>query len=100
MLRYGAETSFSRVTDTKGLRDSIPRSYFNIMDDMNDWGHANINLRMPMQMPGGAPAGYFKDFLDKKDAQRAKKAKRRRESKEHRIFARNAAVEEEQDEEC
>jgi hypothetical protein len=32
---------------TMGLRDSIPRSFFPIMGDMNDRGHAYINLCAP-----------------------------------------------------
>ena len=58
-LRYGSETSFSRVTDTEGLRDIIPRGFFSIMQDMCDWGHAHANLCAPFHLPGGAPAGYF-----------------------------------------
>ena len=58
-VRYTSETAFSCMTKTNGLRDSIPRSLFAIMDDMSDWGHAYINLCAPMQTPSGAPAGYF-----------------------------------------
>ena len=58
-LRYGSETSFSRVTDTEGLRDIIPRGVFSIMQDICDWGHAHANLCAPFHLPGGAPAGYF-----------------------------------------
>ena len=51
-LRCTSEVAFSRVTTTSGgLRDVIRREFFNIMDDMNDWAHANINLGSPMQKP-------------------------------------------------
>ena len=58
-LRYGSETSFSGVTDTEGLRDSIPRGFFPIMQDMCDWGHAHMNFCQPFHTPGTAPPGYF-----------------------------------------
>lgn len=58
-LRYTAETNFSRVTQTSGLKDVVTRGFFTIMDDMNDWAHAHINLQAPMQTPGNLPAGFF-----------------------------------------
>jgi len=58
-LRYTAETSFSRVTDTSGLQDVIPRSFFSLMQDMCDWGHAHMNLCKPLKAPRYVPADYF-----------------------------------------
>ena len=43
-LRYICEVAFSRVTKTKGLRDTIPSDLFHMLDDINDWGNATINL--------------------------------------------------------
>lgn len=48
-LRYTCEVDFSRVTLEAGLKDTIPYSFFPILDDMNHWGHANVNLRAPLQ---------------------------------------------------
>ena len=47
-LRYTCEVAFSRVTKTRGLRDVISNDYFAILDDMNDWGHATVNLDAPL----------------------------------------------------
>jgi hypothetical protein len=82
-VRYTSETAFSRVTYTTGLRDSIPRSLFAIMDDMSDWGHAYVNLCAPMQMPSGAPAGYF-DNEEAKVKKLESKRKRREEVKKQK----------------
>jgi hypothetical protein len=55
-----SEVAFTRVTfTTMGLRDSIPRSFFPIMGDMNDRGHAYINLCAPFCHPGNALPDYF-----------------------------------------
>lgn len=82
-LRYTSETGFSRVTCTAGLKDSIPRSLFTIMEDMCDWGHAYINLCTPMQLPGGAPEGYFTNS-EKLEKRTELKRKRRVAIKEHK----------------
>ena len=47
-LRYTCEVAFSRVTKTRGLRDVISNDYFSILDDMNHWGHATVNLDSPL----------------------------------------------------
>ena len=47
-LRYSCEVAFSRVTKTKGLRDTISSDFFPLLDVMNDWGHATINLDRPL----------------------------------------------------
>ena len=82
-VRYTSETAFSRVTKTNGLRDSIPRSLFAIMDDMSDWGHAYINLCAPMQTPSGSPAGYFGNEEAKENKEKTKR-KRREEVKKQK----------------
>ena len=43
-LGYTCKIAFSRVTKTKGLRDTISSDPFHMLDGMNDWGHATINL--------------------------------------------------------
>jgi len=47
-LRYTCEVAFARVTRTKGLKDVIPDDFFPILDAMNDWGHASINIDAPL----------------------------------------------------
>ena len=47
-LRYTCEVAFSRVTKTKGLRDVISNDFFLILDAMNHWAHATINLDEPL----------------------------------------------------
>ena len=47
-LRYTCEVAFSRVTKTRGLRDVISNDFFPILDDMNHWGHATVNLDAPL----------------------------------------------------
>ena len=47
-LRYTCEVAFSRVTDTRGLRDVIPHDFFATLDAMNHWGHANVNIKKPI----------------------------------------------------
>lgn len=51
-LRYTCEVAFSRVTDTNGLQDVISHDFFDILDAMNHWGHANVNIKRPL-MPLG-----------------------------------------------
>lgn len=47
-LRYTCEVAFSRVTNTKGLRDVISNDFFPMLDAMNDWAHATVNLGAPL----------------------------------------------------
>ena len=47
-LRYTCEVAFSRVTKTRGLRDVISNDFFPLLDAMNHWGHATINLDAPL----------------------------------------------------
>lgn len=47
-LRYTCEVAFSRVTNTSGLKDVISDDYFIMLDSMNHWGHANINIKKPL----------------------------------------------------
>lgn len=48
-LRYTCEVAFSRVTTEASLQDVIPFSFFPILDAINHWGHANVNLMKPLQ---------------------------------------------------
>jgi hypothetical protein len=50
-LRYTCEVCFSRVTDEAALSGIIPRSMFAIVDYINHWGHANINIGLPLVTP-------------------------------------------------
>ena len=47
-LRYTCEVAFSRVTDSDGLKDVIPASFYGMLDAMNHWGHANVNICRPL----------------------------------------------------
>ncbi|KAL7491292.1 hypothetical protein ACHAWT_001053 [Skeletonema menzelii] len=47
-LRYTCEVAFSRVTDTRGLQDVISQDFFVMLDAMNHWGHANVNIKKPL----------------------------------------------------
>ena len=47
-LRYTCEVAFSRVKKTKGLRDVISNDFFYLLDAMNDWRHATVNLDSPL----------------------------------------------------
>ncbi len=47
-LRYTCEVAFSRVTKTKGLRDVISNDFFSILDAMNHWAYATVNLDAPL----------------------------------------------------
>ena len=47
-LRYTSEVAFSRVTEEKALEDVIPRGYFKVLDAINHWGHANVNIMRTM----------------------------------------------------
>ncbi|EJK57584.1 hypothetical protein THAOC_22356 [Thalassiosira oceanica] len=47
-LRYTCEVAFSRVTQTKGLRDVISHDFFVTLDAMNHWGHATVNIMKPL----------------------------------------------------
>ena len=52
-LRYTCEVAFSRVTDSDGLKDVIPHSYYGMLDAMNHWVHANVNIfRQLMPLSG------------------------------------------------
>ncbi len=51
-LQYTCEVAFSRVTDTDGLKDVISHDFFDVLDAMNHWGHANVNIKKPL-MPLG-----------------------------------------------
>ena len=50
------------------LQDIIPREYFPILQDAQDWAHAKINFAAPLQMPATAHPGYFPE------AERSKRA--------------------------
>lgn len=79
--RYTSETAFSRVTDTTALQDVVPRTFFCYMQDMVDWGQANVNLGAPMQFPADThlPPGYFDEAKSKSvKTAKAKVASRKR----------------------
>ncbi len=48
-LRYTCEVAFSRVTNETGLKDVITRPFFSLLNAMHHWGHANANLKQPLQ---------------------------------------------------
>lgn len=76
--RYTSETSFSRVTDSVALQDVVPRSMFCYMQDMVDWGQANVNLGSPMQFPADIhlPKGYFDEAKERSKKHEEAKARR------------------------
>ena len=47
-LRYTCEVAFSRVTKIRGSRDVISNDFFPLLDAMNHWGHATVNLDAPL----------------------------------------------------
>lgn len=47
-LRYTCEVAFSRVVQEASLRDTIPHSFSPILNAINHWGHANVNLQAPL----------------------------------------------------
>ena len=47
-LRYTCEVAFSRVVLEAGLQDVIPQHFYRLLEDMNQWAHANINLMKPL----------------------------------------------------
>ena len=47
-LRYAYEVAFSRVTKTERLTDVISHEFVHLLDAMNKWGHATINLDKPL----------------------------------------------------
>jgi hypothetical protein len=84
--RYTSETAFSRVTDTTALQDVVPRAMFCYMQDMVDWGQANVNLKSPMQFPADThlPPGYF-DEAKAKSVETAKAKFKSRKNKKANI---------------
>ena len=58
-LRYTCEVAFSRVTDERALRDVIFFPFFSIVDHMVDWGHANNNLKQPLQKPSDYDVYFY-----------------------------------------
>ena len=47
-LRYTCKVAFSRVKKTKGPRNVISNDLFPLLDAMNHWGHAMVNLDAPL----------------------------------------------------
>jgi len=74
-LRYSSEVALSRTTNMRCLQDIIPREYFPILQDAQDWAHAKINLAAPLQMPAIAPPGYFLETERSKRLKSQAKAK-------------------------
>jgi hypothetical protein len=50
-LRYTSEVIFSLIFNEYALTDSIPYSFFAILNDAWDWGHARANLQGPLRKP-------------------------------------------------
>jgi hypothetical protein len=48
-LRYTCEVAFSRVVMEQGLYDVIPFGFWGMLNSMNDWAHANVNLLSALQ---------------------------------------------------
>ncbi len=46
--RYTCEVVFLCVTDAGGLSDVISDNLFIILDAINHWGHANVNIKKPL----------------------------------------------------
>jgi hypothetical protein len=47
-LRYTCEVAFSRVVLEEALQDVIPQHFYRLLEDMNQWAHANINIMKPL----------------------------------------------------
>jgi hypothetical protein len=72
-LRYTVEVGFSRLTNEACLKDVVPRSFFNHLQDACHWGHAMINLGLPFHHPKGAPVDYFRAPKNNNKKQKMKK---------------------------
>lgn len=48
-LRYTCEVAFSRLTNEACLKDVVDWSMLWYLGAMVHWGHANVNLRKPLQ---------------------------------------------------
>jgi hypothetical protein len=58
-LRYTSEVIFSLNFNEYALTDSVPFSFFAILNDAWDWGHARANLQGPLRNPAN-----WKKYLD------------------------------------
>jgi hypothetical protein len=61
--RYVGEVDFSRLLNVAGLQDVIPYDNIKLIPYMLEWGHAEMNLALPLRKPGkdsGLPADYWK----------------------------------------
>jgi hypothetical protein len=61
---YVVEVPFSRLLSMSGLRDTIPYKNLRLVPYMLEWGHAEMNLGMPLHKPGsdsGLPPDYWGD---------------------------------------
>ncbi|EJK69230.1 hypothetical protein THAOC_09527 [Thalassiosira oceanica] len=94
-LRYTCEVAFSRVTQTKGLRDVISHDFFVTLDAMNHWGHAtgarhrqpSSSYRAPRAL-AGVLSTCLADWRAKKDPSSAC-VRRELESHDHAREAKN-----------
>jgi hypothetical protein len=50
-LRYTSEAVFSHVFDEESLKDVVPYSYLNTLEDSWNWGHAAANFMQPLRNP-------------------------------------------------
>ena len=42
------DIAFAQVAEMSGLKDVISNNCFVLLDAMNHWGHANVNLHTPL----------------------------------------------------
>ena len=62
--RYVVEVPYSRLLNVSGLRDTVPYENLRLVPYMLEWGHAEMNLGMPLRKPGcnsGLPPDYWGD---------------------------------------
>lgn len=50
-LRYTSEAIFSHVFDEECLKDVVPYSFLNTLEDSWNWGHAAANFMLPLRNP-------------------------------------------------
>ena len=51
-LRYTSEVAFSRHTIQDGTKDIIPFANIDVLRHMHAWGHAMMNIKMSLRIPG------------------------------------------------
>ena len=61
--RYPNEVGFSRIVDLDILKDVVPYENFTVLPYALEWGHAHLNLGLPLRKPGKS-SGLPKDYWD------------------------------------